>query len=192
MIYRQAGQFRTTYAEDSRALPLREDRVAMAFLLVVAFVVIPLTASDYWLSAILIPWLALALVAQGQNILMGYAGQLSLGSAGFMAAGAFACYNLILRVDGMPFLVALMLSGADRRGDRHRLRPAQPARARPLPRGGDAGLAVLHRLGDRQVRLVQELRHLRHHHHPAHGDLRLRVHHAGRRCTWSCWASSRC
>ena len=111
MIYRQAGQFRTTYAEDSRALPLREDRVAMAFLLVVAFVVIPLTASDYWLSAILIPWLALALVAQGQNILMGYAGQLSLGSAGFMAAGAFACYNLILRVDGMPFLVALILSG---------------------------------------------------------------------------------
>ncbi|MFM7506733.1 MAG: branched-chain amino acid ABC transporter permease, partial [Rubrivivax sp.] len=47
----------------------------------------------------------------GQNILMGYAGQLSLGSAGFMAAGAFACYNLILRVPGIPFLAAVLLSG---------------------------------------------------------------------------------
>ncbi|MFO1038956.1 MAG: branched-chain amino acid ABC transporter permease [Geminicoccaceae bacterium] len=111
MFYREAGQFRTTYAEDSRALPLREDRIALALLLVFAFVIVPWKASDYWLSAILIPWLALALVAQGQNILMGYAGQLSLGSAGFMAAGAFACYNLILRVPHMPFLVALALSG---------------------------------------------------------------------------------
>src|SRR5262245_42732305 len=42
---------------------------------------------------------------------MGYAGQLSLGSAGFMAAGAFACYNLILRVPGIPFVVAVILSG---------------------------------------------------------------------------------
>jgi branched-chain amino acid transport system permease protein len=111
MFYREAGQFRTSYAQDSRLLPLFEDRVGMAVILLVAFVAIPLTASDYWLSAILIPWLALSLVALGQNILMGYAGQLSLGSAGFMAAGAFACYNLILRVDGMPFLVALILSG---------------------------------------------------------------------------------
>ena len=42
---------------------------------------------------------------------MGYAGQLSLGSAGFMAVGAFACYNLILRIDGIPFVVAVGLSG---------------------------------------------------------------------------------
>jgi branched-chain amino acid transport system permease protein len=111
MIYREAGQFFTTYAQDRQLLPLKQDRVGMALMLVVAFVLIPYGASDYWLSAILIPWLILSLVALGQNILMGYAGQLSLGSAGFMAAGAFACYNLILRVPGIPFVVAVTLSG---------------------------------------------------------------------------------
>jgi branched-chain amino acid transport system permease protein len=111
MFYREAGQFRTSYAQDAQILPLRQDRWGMAALLVAAFVVVPYLANDYWLSAILIPWLILSLVALGQNILMGYAGQLSLGSAGFMAAGAFACYNLILRVDGIPFIVAVLLSG---------------------------------------------------------------------------------
>src|SRR6186713_1945117 len=102
MFYRETGQFFTTYGQD---------RIGMAVLLFAAAVVVPLVASDYWLSAILIPWLILSLVALGQNILMGYAGQLSLGSAGFMAAGAFACYNLILRVPGIPFVVAILLSG---------------------------------------------------------------------------------
>ncbi len=111
MFYREAGQFRTTYAQDSQLLPLRQDRIGMAVLLAVAFIGIPLVADDYWLSGILIPWLILSLVALGQNILMGFAGQLSLGSAGFMALGAFGCYNLILRIDGIPFFVAVALSG---------------------------------------------------------------------------------
>src|SRR5262245_25542853 len=111
MLYRETGQFRTSYAQDSQLLPLRQDRLGMALMMVVAFVVIPFASNDYWLSAILIPWLILSLVALGQNILMGYAGQLSLGSAGFMAAGVFACYNLILRVPGIPFVVAILLSG---------------------------------------------------------------------------------
>lgn len=111
MLYREAGQFRTSYAQDSRLLPLRQDRIGMAVMLVVAFVVIPLFASEYWLVAILIPWLVFSLVALGQNILMGYAGQLSLGAAGFMAAGAFACYNIILRIDGITFIPAVVLSG---------------------------------------------------------------------------------
>src|SRR5262245_65346801 len=110
MFYREAGQFRTTYAQDSQVLPLRQDRIGMALLLIAAALV-PFVANAYWLSAILIPWLILSLVALGQNILMGYAGQLSLGSAGFMAAGAFACYNLILRIPGLPFIVAVILSG---------------------------------------------------------------------------------
>lgn len=111
MFYREAGQFRTSYAQDSQLVPLRQDRIGMAIMLIAAFLIVPFTANDYWLSAILIPWLVLSLVALGQNILMGYAGQLSLGSAGFMAVGAFACYNLILRVDGIPFVVAVLLSG---------------------------------------------------------------------------------
>ncbi len=111
MFYREAGQYRTTYAQDSQILPLRQDRIGLALILLIAAVVVPLTASDYMLRAILVPWLIFSLVALGQNILTGYAGQLSLGSAGFMAVGAFACYNLMLRVEGMPFLVALVLSG---------------------------------------------------------------------------------
>lgn len=111
MLYREAGQFHTSYAQDSRLLPLRQDRIGMAILLIAGFVVVPLIGNDYWLDAILIPWLVLSLVALGQNILMGYAGQLSLGAAGFMAAGAFACYNIILRVDGIGFIPAVLLSG---------------------------------------------------------------------------------
>ncbi|WP_018411338.1 branched-chain amino acid ABC transporter permease [Methyloversatilis thermotolerans] len=111
MLYREAGQFHTSYTSDRQLFPLKQDRIGMVIMLLVAFVAIPLLSSDYWLSAILIPWLILALVALGQNILMGYAGQLSLGSAGFMAAGAFACYNLILRVPDIPFLLAVLLSG---------------------------------------------------------------------------------
>jgi branched-chain amino acid transport system permease protein len=89
MLYREAGQFRTSYAQDSQIFPLRQDRVGIAIILIAA-VMLPFVANNYWLSAILIPWLVLSLVALGQNILMGYAGQLSLGSAGFMAVGAFA------------------------------------------------------------------------------------------------------
>ena len=110
MFYREAGQFRTSYAQDSQIFPLRQDRIGIAIMLIAA-VMLPFAANSYWLSAILIPWLVLSLVALGQNILMGYAGQLSLGSAGFMAVGAFACYNLILRIDGIPFVVAVALSG---------------------------------------------------------------------------------
>lgn len=111
MIYRESGQFRTTYNQDTQIFPLRQDRFAMVAMLAVGLVVIPFAASDYWLKALLIPWLIFSLVALGQNILTGYAGQLSLGSAGFMAVGAFACYNFMLRIDGMPFLVAVVLSG---------------------------------------------------------------------------------
>ncbi|MEM9097458.1 MAG: branched-chain amino acid ABC transporter permease [Pseudomonadota bacterium] len=88
------------------------DLFNFALMMIVAFGVIPMTIqTDYWYSSILIPWLCLALAAIGQQIVMGYAGQLAVGAAGFMAAGAFGCYNLILRVPDIPFFVALGLSG---------------------------------------------------------------------------------
>jgi branched-chain amino acid transport system permease protein len=92
--------------------PGRGDMTNFAVLMILAFVVIPLTVPDgYWYSSILIPWLCLALAAIGQQIVMGYAGQLALGAAGFMAAGAFACFNIELRMPWMPFPGALILSG---------------------------------------------------------------------------------
>ena len=98
MFYREAGQFKSSYVEDSAIFPLRQDRIGIAVILLLAFVAVPLFATPYMFSAILIPFLILALAAIGLNILTGYCGQLSLGSAAFMAVGAFAAYNFVLRV----------------------------------------------------------------------------------------------
>ena len=111
MLYREAGQFKTTYASDGQIFPIRQDRIALALLLAIAFVVVPFAASPYFFSAILIPFMILSLAALGLNILTGYAGQLSLGTAAFMAVGAFASYNFMLRIPGMPILAAFALGG---------------------------------------------------------------------------------
>jgi branched-chain amino acid transport system permease protein len=111
VIYREAGQLRASYEEDQRIFPIRQDRIAFAGILLAAFVVVPLAGNDYWFNAILIPFLILSLAALGLNILTGYAGQLSLGSAAFMAVGAFAAFNLMLRVPHMPLLASFFLAG---------------------------------------------------------------------------------
>ncbi len=111
MFYREAGQFKSTYAEDSRIFTLRQDRVGFVLILVAAFAVIPVIATPYFFEAILIPFLIFSLAAIGLNILTGYAGQVSLGSAAFMAVGAYGAYNLMLRVEGLPVLVAFALAG---------------------------------------------------------------------------------
>jgi len=111
MIYREAGQFHASYAEDQRIFPIRQDRIGFVGILAVAFVAVPVVGNDYWFNAILIPFLILSLAALGLNILTGYAGQLSLGSAAFMAVGAFAAYNLMLRVPHMPLLASFFLAG---------------------------------------------------------------------------------
>lgn len=71
----------------------------------------PLTAGDYLLSSILIPTLIMALAAVGLNLVMGYAGLVSLGSAAFMSIGAFSAYNLLLRVPVLPLPVVIVLAG---------------------------------------------------------------------------------
>ena len=111
MFYREAGQFKTTYAADQALLPIRQDRYAMLVILAIAFVGVPIFAGDYWLTAILIPFLVFSLATLGLNILTGYAGQLSLGSAAFMAVGAVAAYNFQLRIPGMPMLLSFVLGG---------------------------------------------------------------------------------
>jgi branched-chain amino acid transport system permease protein len=111
MFYREAGQFKASYQADTAIFPIRQDRIAIAAILLVAFVVVPFTATPYLFSGILIPFLILSLAALGLNLLTGYAGQLSLGSAAFMAVGAFASYNFMLRVPGMPILVAFAGGG---------------------------------------------------------------------------------
>ncbi|WPP47023.1 branched-chain amino acid ABC transporter permease [Pseudomonas sp. AN-1] len=111
MLYQEAGQFSTRYADDRRLFRLRQDRLGLVLLLAFAFVVVPFLGNDYWFSAILIPFLVLSLAGLGLNLLTGYAGQLSLGSAAFMAVGAFAAYNFELRVPGLPLPLSLLLGG---------------------------------------------------------------------------------
>ncbi len=111
MIYREAGQFKTNYADDSGMLTLREDRWFIWALLAFAFIAVPLLADDYWIGAILTPFLVYALAAMGLNIITGVAGQLNLGAAAFMAVGAFSAYNFQLRLPELPLLINFLFSG---------------------------------------------------------------------------------
>ncbi|MGA0570335.1 branched-chain amino acid ABC transporter permease [Variovorax sp. VNK109] len=111
MLYRENGQFKTTYRSDLQIFPILQDRIAIGLLLAAVFLIVPLVASDYLIRAILIPFLILSLAALGLNILVGYCGQISLGTGAFMAVGAYAAYNFLVRIDGMPLVVALLLGG---------------------------------------------------------------------------------
>ena len=111
MLYRENGQFKSTYASDQQMLPILQDRVFMAALLAFAFFVVPFVTSDYVFLSLLIPFLILTLAAIGLNLLVGYCGQISIGHAAFMAVGAYAAYNLVLRVPQLNFLVVLVLAG---------------------------------------------------------------------------------
>jgi branched-chain amino acid transport system permease protein len=80
-------------------------------LLVLAFYAVGLIVNDYWFNAILIPFLIMALAGLGLNLLTGFAGQASLGTGAFMSVGAFATYNLLLRVPELPLPVSLVIGG---------------------------------------------------------------------------------
>src|SRR5947209_5160699 len=111
MLYREAGQFKTSYAGDQAIFPIPQDRIVFALVLLVGFVGVPLVASDYALLTIMIPFLVFALASIGLNILTGYAGQVSLGTGGFMAVGAFATYKLATAFPGLNIVVVFLLSG---------------------------------------------------------------------------------
>jgi branched-chain amino acid transport system permease protein len=111
MLYRENGQFKSTYRADQQMLPVLQDRLFMLGLVAFAFLVVPFAVSDYFFLSMLIPFLILALAAIGLNLLVGYCGQISIGHAAFMAVGAYAAWNLMVRIPGMNFLVALVLAG---------------------------------------------------------------------------------
>jgi branched-chain amino acid transport system permease protein len=111
MLYRENGQFKTTYRADQQVFPITQDRVAIWVLIAFAVVGVPLLVDEYLFRAILIPFLILSLAALGLNILVGYCGQISLGTGAFMAVGAYAAYNFMVRIDSMPMLLAILLGG---------------------------------------------------------------------------------
>lgn len=111
MYYRDTGQFKSSYSADQQIFPLRQDRIGIILLLITAIIVPGWIGSDYLFAALLIPFLIMVIAGLGTNLITGYCGQISLGSAAFMAIGAYSAYNLMMRVPGTPFLVVLLFGG---------------------------------------------------------------------------------
>ena len=111
MIYREAGDFKTSYADDNQTFPIRFDRWAYRAALAVAVLVVPFFVTNYWANAFLVPFLIYAIAALGLNILTGYCGQVSLGTGGFMAVGAYAAYKLMTAFPWLDMVSVTLLSG---------------------------------------------------------------------------------
>jgi len=111
VFYREAGQFKTTYGADQAVFPIAQDRWFVAIVAVIAFVVVPLVASEYILQAVLIPFLVFAMAAIGLNLLTGYAGQVSLGTGGFMAVGGYMTYKITTNIPDINIIVVFLIAG---------------------------------------------------------------------------------
>ena len=111
MFYRESGNFNTTYAADQRTFPLGVDRWTVWAVVAVAFLVVPFIINDYWEKSVLVPFLVWSMAALGLNILTGYCGQVSLGTGGFMAVGAYACYKLMTAFPELSIFFVVILSG---------------------------------------------------------------------------------
>ena len=111
MLYREVGQYKTNYAADMAVFPILQDRIAVAAILLIAFIVIPLVGGDFLLNAVLIPFLIFSLAAIGLNLLTGYAGLLSLGTGAFMGVGAYACLKLTTSFPQVNIVVWVLASG---------------------------------------------------------------------------------
>lgn len=111
MIYREAGQLKTSYGADMAIFPIRQDRIGMFLFMGVALLIVPFFGSNYLIEAILIPVMIWSLAALSLNVLLGYCGQLSLGHGGFMAVGAYAAYNFATRIPELNLIVVFILAG---------------------------------------------------------------------------------
>ncbi len=111
MLYREAGQFKTSYAADQSLFPIAQDKWGILLLLAFALFAVPFLANEYMLNSILVPFLVFSLAAIGLNILTGYCGQLSLGTGGFMACGAFFAYKLTTAFPEIHIVAIFLLSG---------------------------------------------------------------------------------
>ena len=111
MFYREAGDFKTSYRDDGQTFPIKLDRYGYYAILAVAVLVVPFVINDYWASAVLLPFLIYAIAAIGLNILVGYAGQVSLGTGGFMAVGAYSVYKLMTAFPDISIIVHILLAG---------------------------------------------------------------------------------
>jgi branched-chain amino acid transport system permease protein len=110
MLYRETGQFKTSYESDQSVFPILQDRIGMAIIVAAAYA-LAFVGGDFLLNAMMIPFLIFTLAAIGLNILTGYTGLLSLGTGAFMGVGAYACYKLTTIFPGVNILIWIVVSG---------------------------------------------------------------------------------
>ena len=67
MIYKETGQFKSTYESDHSIFPLTQDKIAFNILMLVAFLIVPFFINSYWEKAILVPFLIYSMAAIGLN-----------------------------------------------------------------------------------------------------------------------------
>jgi branched-chain amino acid transport system permease protein len=111
MFYRESGQFKTTYQDDQAIFTIAQDRWFIVAVLLFAFLVVPFWADEYWLQAVMIQFLVYAMATMGLNLLLGYAGQLSLGTGGFMAVGAYSAYKLTTAFPDLNIILVFIFGG---------------------------------------------------------------------------------
>ncbi|MEM9472094.1 MAG: branched-chain amino acid ABC transporter permease [Pseudomonadota bacterium] len=111
MFYREVGQFKTNYTADSQVFPILQDKIGIIAMLVIAYVVIPAAGNDFFITTVMIPFLVFSLATIGLNILVGYTGQLSLGTGAFMGVGAYSCYKLTTFFPDVNIIIMVLLSG---------------------------------------------------------------------------------
>ena len=106
MLYREVGQYKSNYAADMAVFPILQDRIGVAVILFIAFVVFPLAGNEFVLNTIMIPFLIFALAAIGLNLLTGYTGLVSLAYAGIAGISAYGSVGLTMRF-GWSFWLAM-------------------------------------------------------------------------------------
>ena len=111
MFYREVGQFKTSYAADQAIFPIAQDRWFVIGFLLIAFLVVPYFIDAYLLNAVLLPVLVFSLAAIGLNILTGYCGQLSLGTAAFMGVGAYSAFKLTTAFPDLNLVIVFVAAG---------------------------------------------------------------------------------
>ena len=111
MLYREVGEYKTSYQSDQQSFPITSDRIAVLITIFTAFCIIPFFINEYFASAIVLPFLIFGIAALGLNILTGYCGQVSLGSGGFMAVGAYTCYKIMTSFPDLNLFLCVLLSG---------------------------------------------------------------------------------
>jgi branched-chain amino acid transport system permease protein len=106
---RASGYFRTGYAQDLALIQTRSEWVALA-IFVLALATFPFLASAFYLDLACQVFLA-AIGALSLMLLTGHAGQISLGHAGLIAAGAFTA-GILFNEFHAPFFVTLPAAAA--------------------------------------------------------------------------------